>query len=88
MLLPLGLIRNLQMHWKRKVSIGALFGLGWVCIAVSTVRVTYLGNNNSGEFKQPSTSWLALWGVVESGIGRSSLVIPRDYSFCRKTDTD
>jgi hypothetical protein len=72
MLLPLGLIRNLQMHWKRKLSIAALFGLGWVCIGVSTVRATYLGQySTGGEFKQPSTAWLALWGIVESAIGTS-----------------
>lgn len=76
------------MHWKRKVSIGALFGLGWVCIAVSTVRVTYLGNNSSGEFKQPSTSWLALWGVVESGIGKSNLHNSMGVDCCAQHKTD
>jgi rhodopsin domain-containing protein len=71
MLLPLGLIRNLQMNKVRKMSIAGLFCLGWVCIAVSTIRVAYLGHNGgAGEYKQPSTSWLALWGIVESGIGR------------------
>ncbi|KAM0279908.1 hypothetical protein ACHAQH_004349 [Verticillium albo-atrum] len=70
MLLPLGLIRNLQMHKSRKLSIAALFCLGWVCVAVSTVRVAYLGRNAvEGSFKQPATSWLALWGIVESAIG-------------------
>lgn len=58
------------MQWQRKMSIAALFGLGWVCIAVSTIRVAYLGRDGTGgKFKQPSTSWLALWGIVESGIG-------------------
>ncbi|KAI6778064.1 uncharacterized protein J7T54_007672 [Emericellopsis cladophorae] len=70
MCLPLGLICNLQMHWRRKITIGALFGLGWVCIAVSTIRATYLGHDNVAEqkFKRPSTSWLALWGIVEAAI--------------------
>jgi hypothetical protein len=73
MLLPLGLIRNLQMHWKRKASIGALFCLGWVCIGVSTIRAAYLGQDSTqGDFKQPSTAWLALWGIVESAIGTST----------------
>ncbi|KAH6690600.1 hypothetical protein F5X68DRAFT_253476 [Plectosphaerella plurivora] len=69
MLLPLGLIRNLQMNRARKMSIAGLFCLGWVCIAVSTIRVAYLGHNGgAGGHTQPSTSWLALWGIVESGI--------------------
>ena len=73
MFLPLGLIRNLQMHWKRKLTIAGLFCLGWVCIAVSTIRATYLGHNNAAgqNFKQPSTAWLAVWGIVEAAIGTS-----------------
>ncbi|KAM0521618.1 hypothetical protein ACHAPS_006265 [Verticillium nonalfalfae] len=71
MLLPLGLIRNLQMNMSRKLSIAGLFCLGWVCVAVSTIRVAYLGRNavEGSSFKQPATSWLALWGIVESAIG-------------------
>ncbi|EGY19316.1 uncharacterized protein VDAG_09776 [Verticillium dahliae VdLs.17] len=70
MLLPLGLIRNLQMKMSRKLSIAGLFCLGWVCVAVSTIRVAYLGRNavEGSSFKQPATSWLALWGIVESAI--------------------
>ncbi|EEY16474.1 conserved hypothetical protein [Verticillium alfalfae VaMs.102] len=70
MLLPLGLIRNLQMNMSRKLSIAGLFCLGWVCVAVSTIRVAYLGRNavEGSSFKQPATSWLALWGIVESAI--------------------
>ncbi|KAG7145040.1 hypothetical protein HYQ46_006211 [Verticillium longisporum] len=70
MLLPLGLIRNLQMKMSRKLSIAGLFCLGWVCVAVSTIRVANLGRNavEGSSFKQPATSWLALWGIVESAI--------------------
>ncbi|RXG43222.1 hypothetical protein VDGE_09776 [Verticillium dahliae] len=70
MLLPLGLIRNLQMKMSRKLSIAGLFCLGWVCVAVSTIRVAYLGRNavEGSSFKQPATSWLALWGIVESAM--------------------
>ncbi len=69
MTLPLGLIRNLQMHWKRKLSLGALFCLGFVCIAVSTIRAAYLGSGDQGKYARPEPSWLALWGIVESAIG-------------------
>lgn len=55
------------MPLTQKLSIGALFCLGFVCIAVATIRVKELGStiNNT----QPSTTWLALWGIVESSIG-------------------
>ncbi|KAH6670232.1 hypothetical protein EV126DRAFT_435954 [Verticillium dahliae] len=58
---------------SRKLSIAGLFCLGWVCVAVSTIRVAYLGRNavEGSSFKQPATSWLALWGIVESAIGSS-----------------
>ncbi|OAL38691.1 hypothetical protein AYO20_01897 [Fonsecaea nubica] len=66
MLLPLDLIWNLKMPRTQKASIGALFCLGFVCIVVATIRVKELGStvNNT----QPSTTWLALWGIVESSI--------------------
>lgn len=70
MLLPIQLIRGLQMPTKRKLSIAALFGLGWVCISISTLRAAYLGNESTKDrFRQPSTSWLALWAIVEASIG-------------------
>ncbi|ETN37487.1 uncharacterized protein HMPREF1541_07109 [Cyphellophora europaea CBS 101466] len=66
MFLPIKLIWNLQMPLSQKLSIGGLFALGFVCIAVATIRVKELGStvNNS----QPSATWLALWGIVESSI--------------------
>lgn len=75
MFLPIALIRNLQMHWKRKVTVGALFGLGWIVIAAATIRAAYLGSdltqrvNEGATFKVPSPPWLALWAMVESGVG-------------------
>ncbi|KAL3299963.1 hypothetical protein RB213_008507 [Colletotrichum asianum] len=54
------------MPLSRKFSIATLFCLGWVCIAASTVRVTQIGNNGA----QPTVPWLALWGTIESAIGK------------------
>lgn len=76
MFLPLALIRNLQMHWKRKLTVGALFGLGWVCIATATIRAAYLGSDvaqrvaGGANFKVPSPPWLALWAMVEAAVGK------------------
>ncbi|KAJ4256094.1 hypothetical protein NW762_009170 [Fusarium torreyae] len=67
MLLPLRLIIALQMPLSRKLSIAALFCLGWVCIIASTVRVTQLGQPGG----QPTVPWLALWGTIEAAIGNS-----------------
>lgn len=67
MLLPLRLVIHLQMPLSRKISIVALFCLGWICIAASTIRVTQLARPGA----QPTVPWLAVWGTVESAIGKS-----------------
>ena len=67
MFLPIGLIWRLQMPLKQKLGLGALFGLGWVCIVVAIIRVKQLGSTVHDS--QPKTTWLALWGIVETAIG-------------------
>ncbi|OCT54352.1 hypothetical protein CLCR_00860 [Cladophialophora carrionii] len=67
MFLPLRLIWNLQRPTAQKVGIGGLFCVGWVCITFATIRVVQIGvkaNNSS----TPSSSWLALWAIVESAV--------------------
>lgn len=67
MILPLRLIWNLQMKRNQKLSIGALFCIGWICIIVATIRVAMVGNNTANGMPMPS--WLALWGIIEASIG-------------------
>jgi hypothetical protein len=88
MFLPLALIRNLQMHWKRKLTVALLVGLGWVCIATATIRAAYLGSdvtqrvNEGARFKVPSPPWLALWAMVEAAIGEcGQQVFPESFKF-------
>ncbi|KAG2416114.1 hypothetical protein HFD88_007306 [Aspergillus terreus] len=70
MILPIRLIWNLRMSLSRKISIGALFGLGWICMAVSIIRVVELGNNWGNGTPEPV--WLALWGIIEGSVGKTS----------------
>lgn len=63
----MGLIWNLQLPLSQKISIGGLFCLGWICIAVAIIRVKELGSTIT-QSSAPSTSWLALWGTVEGAI--------------------
>ncbi|GAB1213146.1 hypothetical protein ATERTT37_002295 [Aspergillus terreus] len=55
MILPIRLIWNLRMSLSRKISIGALFGLGWICMAVSIIRVVELGNNWGNGTPEPTS---------------------------------
>ncbi|PGH00140.1 hypothetical protein GX51_05953 [Blastomyces parvus] len=67
MALPVKLLWSLQLPFIQKASLGALFSVGLICIAMATIRVVQIGTkaeNNS----TPSSSWLAFWGILEAGI--------------------
>ncbi|KAF2867042.1 hypothetical protein BDV95DRAFT_446823, partial [Massariosphaeria phaeospora] len=65
--LPIQLIWKLQMPWSQKISVIALFCTGFVCITFATLRVVEVGMK-SGSSSTPSSSWLALWAVIECSI--------------------
>jgi hypothetical protein len=67
MALPTRLIWNLQMPRTQKIGITGLFGIGIILIAVATLRVAQIGGKAQSS-SQPSASWLALWGVIETSI--------------------
>jgi hypothetical protein len=69
MLLPIRLIWYLQMPRAQKISVGALFCTGFICILFATIRVVQIGMK-AGSNTTPSSSWLALWAVVEGSIGK------------------
>lgn len=72
MLLPIRLIWHLQMPRGQKISVGALFCTGFICILFATIRVVQIGMK-AGSNTTPSSSWLALWAVVEGSIGKPIL---------------
>ncbi|KAK8246395.1 hypothetical protein HDK90DRAFT_9429 [Phyllosticta capitalensis] len=67
MALPTRLIWHLQMPRSEKFGIGALFCTGFVCVAVTILRVVQVGVK-SGSDSTPSSSWLALWAIIEAAI--------------------
>ena len=68
MILPLRVIWSLHLPMAQKLSLAAVFSIGVICIIIATVRVVSLGEG-SGDNSTPSSSWLAFWGMIESGIG-------------------
>ncbi|KAF2125374.1 hypothetical protein P153DRAFT_360362 [Dothidotthia symphoricarpi CBS 119687] len=68
MLLPVTLIRNLQMPLSRKLSVGALFALAILCMLASIIRVIQVGATTGASTSTPSTTWLALWSIIESSV--------------------
>ncbi|KAH7091950.1 hypothetical protein FB567DRAFT_545158 [Paraphoma chrysanthemicola] len=67
MALPIRIIWNLKMPQTQKFGITGLFGIGIILIAVATLRVAQIGGK-AQSISQPSASWLALWGVIETSI--------------------
>jgi hypothetical protein len=81
MLLPIGLVRNLQLPTIQKWSVGALFGLGGMCILASILRVVQVGKTTGVSRSQPSLTWLALWSIIESSI---AIIVGCGPGFYRK----
>ncbi|KAF2201916.1 hypothetical protein GQ43DRAFT_337939, partial [Delitschia confertaspora ATCC 74209] len=67
MAFPIRLIWNLQMARVQKFSIIALFCTGFICILFAIIRVVQIGTK-AGNSSTPSSSWLALWAVIECSI--------------------
>ncbi|KAH6616834.1 hypothetical protein C7974DRAFT_402526 [Boeremia exigua] len=82
MLLPIGLVRNLQLPLAQKMSIIALFSLGGLCILASILRSTEArrttGSNRS---HQPMLTWLSLWSVIEASV---AIIVGCGPGFYRK----
>ncbi|KAF2151597.1 hypothetical protein K461DRAFT_268748 [Myriangium duriaei CBS 260.36] len=67
MLLPLGLIKQARMPLRQKISIGSIFCLALICVAMAAIRVREVGENMKTT-STPSVTWLALWSLVEASI--------------------
>ena len=79
MFLPLRLIWNLQRPTSQKAGIAGLFCVGWICITFATIRVVQIGVK-AGNKSTPSSSWLALWAIVESAVAVMVGCCPGLYS--------
>lgn len=86
MFLPIGLIWNLQRPKLQKIGMGVLFGIGWICVAMATVRVVQIGSR-AGNNSTPSSSWLALWAIIECAIAVIVGCGPGLYSTAKEVKT-
>ena len=82
MALPLALIWNLQLAFAKKVGIAVLFCVGIFAIAAAVVRVVSIGVR--AQNATPSSSWLAFWGIIESGIAVIIGTAPGLYTSARR----
>ncbi len=71
MILPIQLIWKSLLTTRRKLSIGAMFAVGGLCIIAAVIRLVQI-NSKTGD-KNPNNEWIALWGSVEATTGTSRL---------------
>lgn len=73
--LPVLSVCHLQLSWKQKVSVSALFLLGAVVLVASIVRLVFLVT-----MAQPDITWsyygVAIWSVVEVNLAVISSCLP------------
>lgn len=69
MMLPMRLIWNLRIPSYERVGIVGTFAVGSLCVIAAIVRVVSIGSK-AGSDSTPSSTWLALWGMIEGAIGR------------------
>ncbi|OJJ42848.1 hypothetical protein ASPZODRAFT_1274109 [Penicilliopsis zonata CBS 506.65] len=67
MVLPLRLVLSLRLPPAQKLGVVTLFTLGIICVITAIVRVVQIGSRADND-STPSSSWLAFWGILESGI--------------------
>ncbi|EEH17894.1 hypothetical protein PABG_00457 [Paracoccidioides brasiliensis Pb03] len=67
MALPSKLLWSLRLPLAQKLSVASIFSIGFICIIVATVRVVQIGSKAKNS-STPSSSWLAFWGIIETGI--------------------
>ncbi|KAF2643779.1 hypothetical protein P280DRAFT_444904 [Massarina eburnea CBS 473.64] len=87
MFLPLRLVIHVQIPRARKISVMALFSSGLVCILFATIRVVQIGEKATNN-TTPSSSWLALWAIVEGSIAVIIGCCPALYRKARKPNND
>ncbi|KAL8956364.1 MAG: hypothetical protein Q9193_006107 [Seirophora villosa] len=65
MLVPFSMLRGVQMRWRRKVALAALFSLVVITMVVAVLRAALVGSN---EAASPDCSWLYMWSAIEASI--------------------
>ncbi|KAN0072958.1 hypothetical protein V8E54_009072 [Elaphomyces granulatus] len=83
MLLPTKLLWSLCLPLAQKMSVGAVFCVGVLCILMATIRVAEVASRANGGV--PSGSWLAFWNIIEAGIAVITGCLPAFTIIYRKS---
>lgn len=72
MLLPLTLVRNLQMSFVKKISLSILFSLAGFVMIAATIRAVQISERSA----RPLPTWSALWSIIEASVGKLHQIEP------------
>ncbi|KAH7323217.1 CFEM domain-containing protein [Stachybotrys elegans] len=67
--LPLSQISSLNLHWKKKVEVGAMFGVGLFVTAVSIIRLKTLVGFSSTHNPTWDQYGVVVWSTIEINVG-------------------
>ncbi|KAI4202614.1 MAG: hypothetical protein LQ348_001478 [Seirophora lacunosa] len=65
MLVPFSMLRGVQMRWRRKAALTAIFSLVVITMVVAVLRAALVGSNQAAS---PDSSWLYMWSAIEASI--------------------
>jgi len=83
MLLPTKLLWSLCLPLAQKISVGAVFCVGVLCILMATIRVALVALK--ADNMVPSDSCLAFWNTIEAGIAVVTGCLPAFTIIYRKS---
>ena len=82
LLLPIGPIWRLNLGWKQRLGVFAVFATGFLAVVASVARVIYTLRLKDHEDLTYNMVFLGFWTIAELGIGilcAALLVFPRFY---------
>ncbi|KAF4982842.1 hypothetical protein FZEAL_1634 [Fusarium zealandicum] len=67
--IPMWYLRNLKMHWKKKIGVAAMFTVGTFVTIVSIVRLQFIVDLDSSQNPTYDQTDVSIWSTVEINVG-------------------
>jgi hypothetical protein len=81
-LLPIFLVKNLQMNKQTKISVALILSVGAIASSATIIRIPYLkGLTDAADFLY-STVDVAIWSTAETGIGITASAVSNYDPVC------
>jgi hypothetical protein len=64
--IPVAALWNIQLQFKKKLLLIGILSLAMITILFSIIRIAVMPNREA----TADTTWLCLWGHVETGVGK------------------